>query len=380
MIYLDYASTTPPDPAIVELFNELIAHSWANPSSLHSLGQKSRSILDQSRLSIADILSCNSSEVIFTPSATQSNALVVSTFLTKGSHIITSSIEHPSVLELASSRKFKNQFCLIPPTETGQILIETIETAITDSTELISLHLSHNEIGVIQPLKQISELLTKLNRTRPQPIRLHIDASQAPQFLDITPSTYDADYLTLSSHKIYSLRGCALLYVRKNSPLSPLIYGGGQEKGLISGTQNVPLIHCFAVALENAIRSRDDNTLKIGELRDTAYSSLTSCPDIIINGIFEKGNYLSRIANNIHFTLPNIDQEMALILYNNNKIAISAGSACSSGSLKPSPVIAELGLASGTHIRASLGKYTTANDIKTFIQVTKSIYQKFQNP
>jgi cysteine desulfurase len=376
MIYLDYAAATPVDPIILEQYINDLTNTWANPSAPHSPGRSAKAILDTSRQSISDVLECSPQEIYFCNSATEVNNIIFNTYLNTGLHIITSSIEHASISSIAHRPQFAQYITQVDSLPTGQIDIEQLFSPITDSTALISLHLSHNEHGVIQPIQAIAARIKHLNQTRSVPIRLHVDASQSPQYLDIRPDHLGADYLTISSHKIYAPRGSALLYAKKKSPLTPLILGGGQESGIHSGTENIAGIHALSTALAQCTSTRQMYVSTTGQLRDYLAQSLQEQIPIKINGVFEAGNYSTRIANNLNFTLPNCNQESALVLYDQNAICISAGSSCSSGSNQISQSILKTNPIPGAHIRVSLGHPTTQVEIEQFVSVTKRIFDQ----
>jgi cysteine desulfurase len=379
MIYLDYAASTPIDPKIFQEYYQVLTKTWANPSSPHTSGQQAKAVLEEARSVVADTLLCTSSEIVFTSSASESNNTVFNTFLHNDSEIITTCIEHSSITSLIASHHKSTSIQEVSVTQNGIINLKKLEQTITNKTQLISIHLSHNELGVIQPINDIVNLIQDRKTKYNQTIFLHVDASQSPQYIDVSPSILGCDYLTISSQKIYSPRGTSLLYVKEGSPLTPLIFGGGQEHGLRGGTENVASIHAFSKALELCTTTRAREVSRVGELRDTIARQLLQQLPIRINGWYEPDNFSQRIANNIHITLPHCDQESALVLFDSNNIHISAGSACTSGSISTSPAILATEPLPGAHIRISLGRFTTNEDIETLITTTVGIYNQLHS-
>ncbi len=358
-IYLDNSSTTPLADEVLKEMLPFLKKEYGNASSIHQLGQKAYIAIDKSRKRIADFLNCSPDQIIFCDSATEANNLAIQGFLKdkKNPHIITTAIEHPSVLNVLKELKIDATY--INPDKDGIISVEKIKKAIKPNTVLISIMYANNEIGTIQPIKEISDFL----KTRNQKIYLHTDAVQAINYLDCDVKKINVDFLTLSAHKIYGPKGIGALYVKDKKSLKPIIYGGGQEFNLRSGTENVASIVGMGKAIE--LISKKD-TKRIQQLRDRIIKEASKIPGASING-----SLAERLPNNINVSFSDIEGEGLLMLLNQKGICVSTGSACSSKELKPSHVLMALGLSpKQVHgaIRISLGRYTTKEEIDFFLK------------
>ena len=269
-IYLDYAATTPVDREALKVMMPYFSEKFGNASSTHSFGQEAIAAVDKARETIAQCFNCDFSEIIFTGSATEANNLAILGIVknVQKFHIISTKIEHESVLEpLKELEKSGHEITYLTVDKTGLIKIADLEKAIKDNTILISVIYANNEIGTIQPIKEIGKLLEKINKKRKEgglsKIYLHTDAVQAINYLECRPDWLKIDLLTFSGHKIYGPKGIGGLYIRKNSPLSPIIFGGGQEFGLRSGTENVASIVGLAKAVESAFNNKVKNFKKV---------------------------------------------------------------------------------------------------------------------
>ncbi|MCD4760604.1 cysteine desulfurase [bacterium] len=369
-IYLDYASTTPTDPRVVAAMTPYWTKFFGNPSSLYKLGLKSKKAIDGSRIKIAKILSCQADEIIFTGSGTESINLAIKGILSKKekAHIITSAIEHHAVLHVLEKEKnHDHQISVLPVDAEGLINIEDLKKAIKKNTVLVSIMLANNEIGVIQDIRAIGSLLEKTNRQRDKQdlpkIYLHTDACQASGALELNVQKLHVDLMTINGSKIYGPKGVGALYIKNKTVIGALIDGGGQEKNLRSGTENVPGIIGLATALELANKTRVKENKRLTKMRDWLIKEiLTKIPKTRLNGHTTK-----RLPNNINVSILDIEGEAMLLYLDEVGIQASTGSACTSTTLEPSHVIRALGCpyeAAHGSMRFTLGKTTTMTDLK----------------
>lgn len=382
-IYLDHAATTPLDPKVFKAMTPYLKGKFGNPSSIHSFGQETRRAIDEARDRLAKFLNCQSKEIIFTSGATESNNLAirgVSLALKAkgGKHIITSSIEHPAVLETCGAlSKDGFKITYLPVTPKGLIKVEDVQKAIRPDTFLVTIIYVNNEVGIIQPIREIGKLIEKVNRTRKLKIIFHTDAVQAINYCHCNVDWLHVDLLSLSGHKIYGPKGIGALYFRLGTPIRPIQSGGHHEFGLRPGTENVAAIVGLGKAIELVKkRSRIENK-KIASLRDR-----------LIKGILQKipGSQLNgdrnlRVPSNANFSFPDVEGESLLLMLDMEKIAVSTGSACSSGSLEPSHVLTAMGIPSEiSHgsLRITLGKDNTPKEIDKVLKVLPQIIRKLR--
>ena len=358
-IYLDNAATTMIDPKVLEAMQPYLKNNYGNASSIHALGQASRYAIDKAREQVADFLNCKPKEVIFTGSASEADNIAILGF--RG-HIITSVIEHPAVLE-ACKHLEKNGVAItyLSVNKDGLVKVEDVEKAIRPETSLISIMYANNEIGTIQPIAEIGAILKKVNEQRKNKIYFHTDAVQAINYLHCDVGKLGVDILTLSAHKIYGPKGIGILYVKQGAPVKPIIFGGHQERSLRPGTESVASIVGLGKAIEQVKISQKDKS-KILELRNKLVKGiLEAVPQTTVNGSRE-----NRLPNNINFSFAGAEGEAIVMSLDQENIAASTGSACSSGSLDPSHVLLALGLsreqAHGS-LRLTLSKYNTEKEI-----------------
>ncbi len=365
-IYLDYNATTPVDPAVQKTMNPYFNKQFGNSMSLHYWGQEARVALDESRQTMAKIIKANPEEIIFTGSATESNNLAIKGLALANNtnsqkQIITSTVEHPSVLESVDWLKERgveitkvgvNSYGLVNPPE--------IERVIKKETILVSIIHASNEIGTIQPISEIGRLC------REKGVYFHIDATQTLGKLPIDVEEMKVDLLTASAHKIYGPKGVGLLFLRRGLKITPLLHGGGQEQKMRGGTVNVAGVVGFAKAGEVAVNLMEEENKRISQLRDELIGGVLKIKGAHLNGHPQK-----RIANNANFWFSFLEGESLAILLSLKGIAVSTGSACSSDKLQPSPVLLAIGLnhsqAHGS-LRVSLGRWTTREEINYFIK------------
>jgi cysteine desulfurase len=373
-VYLDHAATTAVDPLVVEEMIPFFTKYYGNASSLHSFGSKAKDALEESRSKVAKMIRAKNNEIIFTGGGTESDNIALKGIAysnknkrnKKGPHIITSSIEHPAVLETCKHLE-KQGFIVqyLPVDKYGFVNLEDIEDAITDDTFLISIMYANNEIGTIEPIKEIGKI------THEHDIIFHVDAVQAIGKFPIDISDLDIDLLTLSSHKIYGPKGVGGLFIKKGVKVTPFIDGGGHERGIRSSTENIPGIVGFSKACElSNERMKKDNS-HIKKLRDKLIKEVSLIEESYLNGHPEK-----RLSNNAHFRFSAIEGESLLLSLDAKGIAASTGSACSSTKLQASHVLMAIGLneveAHGS-LRLSLGRKNTIEEIDYVLEVLPDI-------
>lgn len=390
-IYLDHAATTPIDDEVYEAMFPYMKEHFGNPSSVHQFGQKALIAVDRAKQDIAKTLSANSSEIYFTSSATESNNLAIEGTVrawkkknhnskTKP-HIIVSSIEHPSVLEIAKhlERSRQSDVSYIQVDSEGFVKLKDLEAAIRDNTILVSVMYANNEIGTIQSIEEIGKFIAEKNSKRQtgREIYFHTDAVQAFYYLDCNVSKLGVDLLSLSGHKIYGPKGIGVLFVRDRTPIEPLFYGGGQQDGIRPGTLPVFLIVGMAKACELAYRNRDKQVKHIKSLSEYFITKvLKEFPEARLNGSREK-----RIPSNIHLSFPWVQGDSMLMALDIEGIAVSTGSACSSGSVKPSHVLTAIGLEQrykNSSLRITLGQKNTKEELDRVIEVIKRIRERLK--
>jgi cysteine desulfurase len=364
-IYMDNSSTTKPAPEVVESTIRVLQDEWGNPSSLHSMGSRAQDLVEKARASVASLVDAHPEEIYFTSGGTEANNWAVfGTLRAVGegkNHIITSRLEHPSVIETCEYlRHVGYDITFVGCDRDGFIDPNAVLEAVRPNTALISIMLVQNEIGTIQPCQQIGQALSKLGPKRP---RFHVDGVQGFARLQCRPKDWGADTLAMSSHKIHGPKGVGALYIRKGLSLYPLTFGGGQESGLRSGTENVPGIVGFGVACDLWKMGRKEVMDRLAHLRERLIDGiLTKCPDAVLHGPRE-GKVAPYI---VHFSFPGYRGESILHALEERGVYVSTGSACSSHKAKPSPTILALGRdeteALGS-IRFSMSRYTTEDDV-----------------
>lgn len=392
-IYLDYAATTPVDPAVLKAMLPYFSKNYGNSMSVHSFGQEALEAVDAAREKVADFLECSPSEIIFTFGATESNNLVV-----KGSlkayysaskktkpHIITTKLEHHCVLDACKMAEKDGiaEITYISPNKDGIISTEDVKKAIKPNTILVSVMYVNNEIGTVQPIAEIGKMLKKINIERLEkklpPVIFHTDATQAINYFNCNVDEIGVDLLSMSAHKIYGPKGVGMLYIRKGTPIKRIQDGGDQEYKMRAGTLNVPGIIGLGAAVSMIDNQETKNKVKeIAKLRDYLIKRvLKEIPASYLNGSKEK-----RSPNNANFRFDNVEGEGLILSLDLDGIAASTGSACSSGALEPSHVLLSLGLkheqAHGS-LRITLGKYTTKKEIDILITKLKEIVKRLRS-
>lgn len=363
--FFDYASGTPIDPKIEDAIRAL-DFSWVNPSAEYQLARKSREIWKDSIRRIANTLGVNEAEIIITSGGSESNNLAI-LGLDHQHEILVSKIEHPSIVESAKMRK--HQFVEVDPG--GIIDFDDLRKKINDRVAIISVMLVNNEIGTIEPIKQISQIIEKVKKDRRDrsietPLYLHTDACQAPNFLNVQPKNLGVDMMSLNSGKIYGPKGVGLLFVSsKVKELSPIIHGGGQQRGLRSGTEDTLGVFGFSLALEKAQKTHALNAQKVSKFRDKLADAVKDMSNVEINGSMK-----NRIANNLNFSFIGKDNETIMMILDEEGVFVATGSACSASKDEPSHVLGAVGLDASWirgSIRISLGHYNDEKSIDNLI-------------
>ncbi|MFH1048632.1 MAG: cysteine desulfurase family protein [Patescibacteria group bacterium] len=394
-IYLDNAATTPVDPAVLKEMMPYFSKKFGNPFSVHSFGQEAKVAIDNAREQVAKFLGANSEEIFFTSGATESNNWTVFGVLKSvktsaaaekpGSifvpHIITSAFEHHCVLNSSlASEKAGAKLSLIKPKADGVIDAQDIAKEITDQTILISIMYVNNEVGTIQPIKEIGEIIKnakadRLAKGNKMPLYFHTDAVQAANYLKCDVDYLGVDLLTLSAHKIYGPKGAGCLYVRRGTRIAPSQYGGEQESNLRAGTHNVSGIVGMGKAV-SLIEKHKKGLPKMKKLRDKLFAEIMKISGTQINGSRE-----FRAPNNANFSFRGIEGESLIISLDMAGIAASTGSACSSASLAPSHVLTSMGISpevAHASLRLTLGKDATEQEINYVIKELPPIIERLR--
>ncbi len=374
-VYLDYAASTPMDPKVIKAMEPYFSKQFFNPSAAYSKAKDVRSAVEDSRRSVALNLGAKSSEIIFTAGGTEANNLAITGVMNAhpNGNMVISAIEHPSVY--VPAKNFNARIC--PVDKEGLIKINKLKDLIDDDTNLVSIIYVSNEIGVIEPLKEVASAVQtvrkdRLSRGITRPIYFHTDACQAANYLDLHISKLGVDLMTLNGSKIYGPKQSGTLFARSSVRLKPVIFGGGQERGLRSGTENVPGIIGFAAALDLAQDNKKSESDRLAHLQEYFITSLTNnFQSAKINGSRTK-----RVVNNVHVTFPGIDNEWLLISLDEKGIMAAAGSACSASNELPSSVLKAIGLTNleaRSSIRFSFGRYLTKSDLEYTLDTLKSL-------
>ncbi len=371
-VYLDNSATTPVAKEVVDAMLPFLTDKFGNPSSIHFYGQEARGAVDKARHQAAALINAKPNQITYTSGGTEANNLAIRGLCElnekHGKHIITSKIEHPSVMNVCEDLELRGyEVTYLPVYEDGTVKIEDLESAIRDETILVSIMTGNNEIGSIQPVNEIGNLV-KEKRAAGNKIWFHTDAVQAVGKIPVDVDAINCDLLSFSSHKIYAPKGAGALYIRRGARLKPQNLGGHQERELRGGTENVPQIVAFGKACEMALSDLDKNSGLVNDLRDRFEKGIiNSVPGIFING--SSANRLPGISN---ITFKFIEGEGLLINLDMQGVAVSTGSACSSGSLEPSPIILALGqqedLARGA-VRFSFGRENTMEDVEYVLNI-----------
>jgi cysteine desulfurase len=380
-IYLDYASTTPLDRRVEKEIEKHFSLTFGNPAGLYAEGVSAKKVLEDARTDFARQLEVHSDEVIFTGSGTEANNLAILGAVAAGKaasmkfsemHAVTTAIEHSSVLECFKVlEKMGVAVSYLPVQENGIVSLGTVRNALRPNTVLISVMLANNEIGTIQPVSKIGKIIRDFRNRRPAErgkIIFHTDASQAGLFMDIKPEHLGVDLMTVDGHKVYGPKGVGALFVKRGLAVAPIQFGGGQERTLRPGTENVPLIAGMVKAFQIAAAEREKEAARLLKLRHYLHSGLIkSLGTVAVNGDLKE-----RLPNNLNISLPGIDTEFLVIRLDARGISCSTKSACDKDERR-SYVVAALPWGgeerSGSTLRISLGRFTQKSDIDRFLKI-----------
>jgi cysteine desulfurase len=370
-IYLDHSATTPLDGRVLDAILPFLTEKFGNPSSVHSFGQEARAAVDKARRQVASLIKAHANEIVFTSGGTESNNLAIrglcEAHQSRGKHIIVSAIEHPSVRGATDSLEKQGwEITRLPVYDDGLVRVADVAAAIRPDTILISVMMANNEIGTIQPVTEIGEVVRE-EKKHGHRLWFHTDAVQSAGRLAIDVETLGCDLLTLSAHKIYGPKGVGALYIRRGTKIFPQQVGGHQERERRAGTESVANIAGFGVAAELARTEMDERNERVRRLRDRFEQEAEArIGDIVFNGARDR-----RLPHLSNISFRFIEGEGLLIHLDMQGVAVSTGSACSSGTLEPSPVIRALGrneeLARGA-IRFSFGKDNAEDDVDQTVE------------
>lgn len=390
IIYMDHAATTPLDSRVLEAMRPYFAEEYGNPSSFHTLGMHAKDAVHVARKQIAVLIGAHDDEIVFTSGGTESDNLAVigvPRYHAKAlhektgmlPHVITSAIEHHAVLEplTALERKKEIELTILGVDKEGKVSVEDVVAAIKPNTVLVSIMTANNEIGTIQPMAEIGREILKYRKNNATMFPfLHTDACQATGFLDLNVEKTHVDLLTLNGSKVYGPKGVGALFVRRGVKLLPFFIGGGQERNVRPGTENVPGIIGLAKALELAQTDREAETARLLPLRDRLAEGLLHIPKTRLNG-----HPTERLPNSVNVSFLDIEGEAAVLYLDAEGVMVSTGSACASTSLDPSHVILATGLsyeAAHGSIRFTLGHATTMEDVEFVIKIMPGIVERLR--
>ena len=369
MLYFDHSATTPIHPDVQSLINELNHDIYGNPSSIHVAGRKAKHVVETARKQIADAVNCAPKEIIFTGGGSEANNLVLWNMIHRDrKHVITSAIEHPAILAVLRQLEHLGiTHTIIPVNKYGWVNPEDIDAAIRDDTGLITIMLANNEVGTVEPLQDIAKIAKKHD------VLFHSDGIQVMGKLPIDVQELGMDMMSFSAHKFYGPKGVGALYIKEGISMKPLIIGGSQEKSLRAGTENVGGIAGLGCAAELVTKSLSDVGPSLTALEKqfkTKFSEQHA--NVIYNGFGD-----NHLAGLINITIPGIASDLLLIHLDSEDIAISSGSACSSGTISPSPVLKAMGISDKLNlktIRISAGRDNTSAEVDQLVEtMTRAI-------
>lgn len=382
LIYMDHAATTPVRPEVLEAMLPYFSTNFGNPSGIYGLAQESRKAIDVARETVAETLDARISEIVFTSGGTEADNTAIRgsalALASTGRHIITTSIEHHAVLHTCHSlEQYGFDVTYLPVNASGLIDPDDVGRAIDDETTLVSVMYANNEIGVVEPISEIADVVKAEARRRGRTIVMHTDAVQAAGYLDLSARNLGVDMLSLSAHKFQGPKGAGVLYIRRGTPFEAQQTGGGQERQRRSGTENVPSVVGMAEALRLAESERNETVPRVKSLRDRIVEAMLER----LEGVRLNGHPARRLANNVNFSFDRVEGEPILLGLDLAGISASSGSACSSASLEPSHVLTALGLtaeqAQGS-LRLTLGKDNTEEDVDYLLDVLPGLVRKLR--
>ncbi|ACB83900.1 cysteine desulfurase NifS [Natranaerobius thermophilus] len=375
-IYLDHGATTPMREEVFETMKPYLQDNFGNPSSIHSFGREVRKAVDEAREQVANAINAQPEEIIFTSGGTESDNLAIQGVIEKigdkGNHIITTQIEHHAVLDTCEAMEEKGyKVTYLPVDKYGLVNPKDLQEAINEDTVLITIMHGNNEVGTIQPIKELAEI------AKDNDVYFHTDAVQTVGNIPIDVQDLGIDMLTLSAHKFYGPKGIGALYIKKGTKLQRVVHGGAQERKIRPGTENVPGIVGLGKAIELATEELDTKGKHIQKLRDKLIEGLSKVEDSRLNGHPER-----RLPNNVNMSFEYIEGESLLLNLDMKGIAASSGSACTSGSLDPSHVLMAMGLSHQTahgSLRLTLGRDNTEEEIDYVIEAVPEIVNRLRD-
>ncbi len=369
-IYFDMAATTPLDPQVSDFMVSVMNSTYGNPSSIHKFGQEAHSTIERARMQVANALNCETGEIIFTGCGTESNNMVLQGVLNSGDHIISSEYEHPAILKVLDNlTKNGVEYSLVKPNEHGVVNLDHIRNAIQPNTKLISIMAVQNELGTINPIGAIGELALQHN------ILFHTDAVQMFGKLPIDLSDIHVDFLSVSAHKLYGPKGVGALYVKSGKSLDSILFGGGQESNLRPGTENISGIAGFGLASELANKNMPNNILHLQNLESHFLQNLE------LRNINFTRHGESHVPGVMNITFHGVKSQALVMNLDVTGIAISAGSACSSGTAKASKILLNLGYSeeiASESVRISMGKCHTEEDVKILLDSLDTVISRLK--
>ena len=370
-VYADNAATTSVSKTALDAMMPYLTTLYGNPSSLYSFAQKAKEALEEARQTVADIIGAQPKEIYFTSGGSEADNQAIVSMAKFGAlkgkkHLISTKFEHHAVLHtLKQLEKQGFEVTLLDVHEDGVVRLEDVEAAIREDTALVTIMFANNEIGTVQPIKEIGELC------RSKGIPFHTDAVQAAGHMPINVKEMNIDLLSMSGHKFHAPKGVGVLYAKRGMPLFNIIEGGAQERGKRAGTENIPGIVALAAALKESVDNMEANTAKIIPMRDKLFAELSKIPHSKINGSLEH-----HVPGTVNMCFEGIEGESLLLMLDAKGICASSGSACTSGSLDPSHVLLSIGLphevAHGS-LRLSIGEYNTMEEIDYIIKVVPEV-------
>lgn len=372
-VYADNAATTSVSKTALDAMMPYLTTLYGNPSSLYSFAQKAKEALEDARKTVADIIGAEPKEIYFTSGGSEADNQAIVSMAKFGAlkgkkHLISTKFEHHAVLHtLKQLEKQGFEVTLLDVHEDGVVRLEDVEAAIREDTALVTVMFANNEIGTVQPIKEIGALC------RSKGIPFHTDAVQAAGHMPINVKEMNIDLLSMSGHKFHAPKGVGVLYAKKGMPLFNIIEGGAQERGKRAGTENIPGIVALAAALKESVDNMEASTAKIIPMRDKLFAELSKIPHSKINGSLEH-----HVPGTVNMCFEGIEGESLLLLLDSKGVCASSGSACTSGSLDPSHVLLAIGLphevAHGS-LRLSIGEYNTMEEIDHIIEVVPGIVE-----
>jgi cysteine desulfurase len=377
-IYLDHNATTPPDPLVADRMAQVLKDVWGNASSVHHFGQQAKAALDEARTSVANLLSADASEIVFTAGGTEADNIAI-----RGAaeamepsgrkHLITCGIEHEAVLNtMRAMAKRGWKVTLLPMDTSGIVSVDRLREAITNDTALVSIMHANNEIGTVQPIAELAAVAHQHGAL------FHTDAVQSAGKLPVDVRALGVDLLSIAAHKFYGPKGAGALWIKRGVRMLPFMTGGRQERNRRAGTENVPALVGLGVAAEIARRKIDTEGPRLAALRDRLEAGILSS----VPGTDRNGAAAPRVPNTTNISVERVEAESLLIGLDLAGIAVSSGSACSSGTLEPSHVLKAMGYPHARtlgSIRFSLGAANTIADVDRVIEVLPPLVEKLRS-